>query len=152
MSADERLERVEETLVEVEGTLGELVHKVAELDVEGSIEAHIQMTHMKSNQEITYLIEEHHDQTAVLERVVTALDGEKRKDMFGNVIGHEPGLMDIVRENNETLTAIKDQRIRHVWTRNQKIALAGVLVTLFFSALPGIVTAVRWLAETIVGV
>ena len=144
---------------DIEEMLVQLVKRVDAIDVPSAIEEHMATAHILSSDEINNLIEQHRDHSTVIEKVVTALDGEPELDFLGNVVGHQPGLMDIVKANRGMLELI-DQRtnggvtvttkVNPNWIRNQKIAAAGVMTTLVFSALPGIVIAIRWIAHMIV--
>jgi hypothetical protein len=154
----------------IEETLAQIVSRVEAVDVGAVLAEHIGSEHWLSKEEIDTLLrefQEHHERMdsidEVLRRVVTLLDGEEETDLFGNVTSHSPGLRAIAERNSKVLSTIEQRtnggvtvttnvksRTPREWSRSERIAAASLAGFLFFSALPGIVITVRWIAQLIV--
>lgn len=179
MSDDwERRRSSDPRLDSIESTLAEIAKKVDDVDVAAAIRAHIESEHFGlSREDVRRKLSEHDgtlDLTAehheMLNRIIDALDGADITDLHGDPVGHDPGLIEKVddlsaaversstvldtiehRTNGGVVVTQKVQRRTPAeWTRSEKIAAASLGGFLFFSALPGIVITIRWIAHLIV--
>ena len=160
---DVRLDAIEESLAQ-------MAKRVEAVDVGELLADHLGSEHWLPREEVETLLrefQEHHERMDsiddVLRRVVILLDGEEETDLFGNVTSHAPGLRAIAERNSQVLSTIEQRtnggvtvttnfksRTPKEWSRSERIAAGSLAGFLFFSALPGIVITVRWIAQLIV--
>jgi hypothetical protein len=117
---------------------------------------HIKEYHAFKAEELLVMVDEHNEMVGSVERIVNLLEGEPVLDLQDHIIGRTGGMAMKQNEMSSTLTTIYERTnggvsvttvVKPDWTRNQKIGIAGLSITVAFAALPGFVGAIRFLAE-----
>lgn len=120
------------------------------------IDEHLEEYHAFKAPELLVMVDEHNEMVGSVDRIVNLLEGEPQMDLSGNIVKRTGGMIRKQTSMAENIDTIYDrtnggvtvtQRLNPQWSRGQKIAAAGLGVSIFFAALPGVVAFFHWLAE-----
>lgn len=125
--------------------------------VRDSLIEHTELHHIGlTAAEATQKVEEHDEMVSSVERIIDLLEGKPVLDLGHNVVARSGGMISKQTTMADHIDTIYDRTnggvkvtniVNPAWTRNQKIGIAGLAITVVFAALPGFVGFLHWLAE-----
>ena len=144
--SDKRIDRLEVSL-----------HKFIRASLSDHIVEHLERHHIDlTPAEAEAKVLEHDGMVKSMDRIVVLLEGEPVYDLSNTLIDRKGGMIAKQSSMSDTIDTIYARTnggvkvtnvVNPAWTRNQKIGIGGLAVTIGFAALPGFVGFLHWLAE-----